>query len=86
MRVSSDSDRQQALEFIRAGDVLVVWKLGRLGRPPAIIGEKLDAIIATLDGGMSKAVVCRNIGVKRTTLIETVAQVGWPGATGMPQR
>ncbi len=57
---------------------------GRIGgRPPVIVGEKLDAIIAALDGGMSKAAVCRNFGVKRTTLIETLARVGWPGT---PQR
>jgi DNA invertase Pin-like site-specific DNA recombinase len=54
---------------------------GRIGgRPMAIIGEKLDAILAALDGGMSKAAVCRNFGVKRTTLIETLARVGWPAA------
>ena len=52
----------------------------RGGRPPAISGEKLDAILAALDGGMSKAAVCRNFGVKRTTLIETLARVGWPAA------
>lgn len=144
------SGLSQALEFVRPGDVLVVWKLDRLGRslshllsivntlkdkrvafrsltegmdtttasgellfhvfgalaqyeraliqervvaglaaakrrgriggrPPAITGEKLDAIIAALDSGMSKAAVCRNFGVKRTTLIETLARVGWPG-------
>lgn len=51
---------------------------GRIGgRPPAIVGEKRDAIIAALDGGMSKAAVCRNFGVKRTTLIETLARIGW---------
>jgi len=27
---------------------------------------------------MSKAAVCRNFGVKRTTLIETLARIGWP--------
>lgn len=60
---------------------------GRIGgRPPAIVGEKLDAIIAALDGGMSKAAVCRNFGVKRTTLIETLARVCWPPAQGTPQR
>ena len=139
----------QALEFVRPGDVLVVWKLDRLGRslshllgivnslkerqvafrsltegmdtttasgellfhvfgalaqyeraliqervvaglaaakrrgrvggrPLALVGEKLDAVIAALEGGMSKAAVCRNFGVKRTTLIETLARVGWP--------
>lgn len=52
---------------------------GRIGgRPPAIVGEKLDAIIAALSGGMSKSAVCRNFGVKRTTLIETLSRVGWP--------
>jgi DNA invertase Pin-like site-specific DNA recombinase len=50
----------------------------RGGRPLAITGEKLDAIIAALDGGMSKAGVCRNFGVRRTTLIETLSRVGWP--------
>ena len=49
------------------------------GRPQAIAGEKLNAIAAALDGGMSKAAVCRNFGVKRTTLIETLARVTWPG-------
>ena len=44
------------------------------GRAPAIVGEKLDAILAALDDGMSKAAVCRNFGVKRTTLIETLAR------------
>jgi DNA invertase Pin-like site-specific DNA recombinase len=139
----------QALDFVRPGDVLVVWKLDRLGRslshllaivntlkergvafrsltegmdtttasgellfhvfgalaqyeraltqervvaglaaarrrgrvggrPPAIAGEKLDAILTALQGGMSKAAVCRNFGVKRTTLIETLARIGWP--------
>ena len=141
----------QALEFVRPGDVLVVWKLDRLGRslshlltivnmlkdkqvafrsltegmdtttasgellfnvfgalaqyeraliqerviaglvaakrrgrvggrPPAIVGEKLDAIIAALNGGMSKAAVCRNFSIKRTTLIDTLARVGWTGS------
>ena len=138
----------QALEFVRDGDVLVVWKLDRLGRslshllsivtmlkdkrvafcsltekldtttpsgeflfqvfgalaqyeraliqervvaglsaarkrgrvggrPQAITGEKLDAIIVALNGGMSKAAVCRNFNVKRTTLIETLLRVNW---------
>lgn len=143
----------QALTFVKAGDVLVVWKLDRLwrslahlliivnalkekqvafrsltegmdtttpsgellfhvfgalaqyeraltkervvaglaaakrrgrigGRPLAIVGEKLDAILAALRGGMSKAAVCRNFGVKRTTLIETLARIGWPADPG----
>ncbi|WP_268802437.1 hypothetical protein [Xylella fastidiosa] len=38
----------------------------------------MHAIITALDYGMSKAAVCRNFGVKHTTLIETLARVGWP--------
>jgi DNA invertase Pin-like site-specific DNA recombinase len=51
---------------------------GRIGgRPLAITGEKLNAIINALQGGMSKSAVCRNFSVKRTTLIETLARVEW---------
>lgn len=52
---------------------------GRVGgRPKAIVGERLDAIVVALNAGMSKAAVCRNFGVKRTTLIETLARISWP--------
>lgn len=44
----------------------------RGGRPLAITGEKLDAIVAALEGGMTKAAICRNFGVKRSTLIDTL--------------
>lgn len=48
---------------------------GRIGgRPHAITGEKLDAIMDAIRSGMSKAAVCRNFGVKRTTLIETLSR------------
>jgi DNA invertase Pin-like site-specific DNA recombinase len=52
---------------------------GRVGgRPAAISGEKLDAVLAALKNGMSKAAVCRNFGVKRTTLLETLARIREP--------
>ena len=55
---------------------------GRIGgRPPAIPPEKLDAIVESLRGGMSKAAVCRTFGVKRTTLIETLRRIGAPELT-----
>ena len=112
----------RALEFVRSGDVLVVWKLDRLGRSLShllaivtslkekrvafrSLTENLDTttpsgeflfqvfgafaqyeraliqerVVAALDGGMSKAAVCRNFNVKRTTLIETLARAGWRG-------
>jgi DNA invertase Pin-like site-specific DNA recombinase len=49
------------------------------GRPLAITGEKLEAIISALNDGMSKAAVCRNFNVKRSTLIDTLARIGWQG-------
>lgn len=56
---------------------------GRIGgRPKAIVGEKLDAIVVALNAGMSKAAVCRNFSVKRTTLIDTLARIGWPASSG----
>lgn len=79
-------ERALTRERVIAG-LAAAKRRGRLGgRPPAIIGEKLDTIVAALNGGMSKAAVCRNFGVKRTTLIETLARVGWPSAEKMPQR
>lgn len=140
----------KALDYVRAGDVLVVWKLDRLGRslshllsiidslkdkqvafrsltegmdttqpsgqllfhvfaalaqyeralirervmaglaaakrrgrtggrPPVITTEKLEAIVEALNGGMSKAAVCRNFEVKRSTLIDTLNRIGWSG-------
>lgn len=74
-------ERSLTQERVMAG-LAAARRRGRVGgRPPAITGEKLDAIISALRSGMSKAAVCRNFGVKRTTLIETLARVGWPELT-----
>ena len=71
-------ERALIQERVVAG-VVAAKRRGRVGgRPPVIVGEKLEAIIAALDGGMSKAAVCRNFGVKRSTLIDTLARVDWP--------
>jgi len=73
-------ERALTRERVIAG-LAAAKRRGRLGgRPLAITGEKLDVILAALDSGMSKAAVCRNFEVKRTTLIETLARVGWHGA------
>ncbi|MDL1945114.1 recombinase family protein [Nitrosomonas eutropha] len=73
-------ERALIQERIVAG-LTAARRRGRIGgRPQAITGEKLDAIIAVLNGGMSKAAVCRNFGVKRTTLIDTLTRVGWPAS------
>jgi DNA invertase Pin-like site-specific DNA recombinase len=79
-------ERALTRERVMAG-LAAAKRRGRCGgRPPAITGEKLDAILAALDGGMSKAAVCRNFGVKRTTLIETLARIGWPGVLAKQAR
>jgi len=53
---------------------------GRIGGRPRAIGlEKLAAILEALDSGLSKAAICRTFGVKRTTLIETLARLGDDG-------
>ncbi len=73
-------ERALIRERIMAGLAAAKRRGRRGGRPPAISGEKLDAILAALDGGMSKAAVCRTFGVKRTTLIETLTRVDPPAA------
>ena len=73
-------ERALTRERVMAGLAAAKRRGRRGGRPLAIAGEKLDAILTALDGGMSKAAVCRNFEVKRTTLIETLARVGWRGA------
>ena len=73
-------------ERVIAG-LIAAKRRGRVGgRPVVITSEKLETIIAALDGGMSKAAVCRNFGVKRTTLIETLARAGWTGSRGNPSQ
>ena len=71
-------ERALIQERIVAGLAAAKRRGKRGGRPLAISKEKLDAIVAALDGGMSKAAACRNFNVKRTTLIETLARSGYP--------
>lgn len=67
-------ERALIQERVKAGLVAARHR-GRIGgRPPAISSEKLEAIREALQGGMSKAAICRTFGVKRTTLLETLAR------------
>jgi DNA invertase Pin-like site-specific DNA recombinase len=48
---------------------------GRIGgRPRAISEEKMEAILEDLRSGTSKAAVCRNFGIKRTTLYDALSR------------
>lgn len=71
-------ERALIKERVTAGLVAARHR-GRIGgRPPAISPEKLQAIVESVRGGMSKAAVCRTFAVKRTTLIETLRRAGAP--------
>jgi DNA invertase Pin-like site-specific DNA recombinase len=54
------------------------------GRPPALDPEKVEQIVAALEGGASKASVCRTFKVPRSTLVDTLARVGWTGPLAPP--
>ncbi len=47
------------------------------GRPLMIDTETFERITAALDGGASKASVCRTFKVPRSTLIGTLDRIGW---------
>ena len=47
------------------------------GRPPTIDAEMMEQIKTALDGGASKASVCRSFKVARSTLIGSLDRVGW---------
>lgn len=79
-------ERALTRERVQAGLAAAQRRGRRGGRPPVIGPEKLEAIVAALDGGASKAAVCRNFGVSRSTLIDTLARSGWTGPGTKPPR
>lgn len=54
------------------------------GRPPTIDPEKVEQIIKALEGGASKASVCRSFKVPRSTLLDTLKRAGWTGPAARP--
>jgi DNA invertase Pin-like site-specific DNA recombinase len=78
-------ERALTKERVIAG-LAAARRRGRVGgRPAAITGEKLEANLEALKGGMSKAAVCRNFSVKRTTLIDTLARIQTSNDVGSVQ-
>ena len=75
-------ERALIRERVIAGLAAAKRRGKRGGRPIAITPEKLEAVIDLLNGGASKAAVCRNFGIARSTLIDTLARVGWSQTTG----
>lgn len=63
-------ERSLIQERVKAGLDAAKRRGRRGGRPPAISKEKMEAITAALDSGMSKAAVCRNfVSVQQTHLV-----------------
>jgi DNA invertase Pin-like site-specific DNA recombinase len=54
------------------------------GRPPTIDLEKVEEIIRALEGGASKASICRSFEVPRSTLLDTLKRAGWTGPVARP--
>jgi DNA invertase Pin-like site-specific DNA recombinase len=70
-------ERSLIQERVQAGLAAARRRGRRGGRPFAIDAEKLGAVITALDGGATKAAVCRTFGIKRSTLIDSLARIGW---------
>jgi DNA invertase Pin-like site-specific DNA recombinase len=83
-------ERSLTQERVRAGLAAARRRGRRGGRPATIDAEKLAAVTTALDGGATKAAVCRTFGIKRSTLIDSLARIGWfagrkgPGGTSDP--
>ena len=67
-------------ERVNAG-LAAAKRRGRIGGRPRSIGEEqIEQIVAALDGGASKASVCRAFKVPRSTLLNNLERIGWKGA------
>ena len=73
-------ERALIQERIQAGLAAARRRGRRGGRPIAIGAEKLAAVTAALEAGATKAAVCRTFGVRRSTLIDALARIGWPAS------
>ena len=77
-------ERALTKERIMAG-LNAARKRGKIGgRPRAISDEKIQAISEAISSGTSKAAICRNFNVKRTTLYDALAKTKIPMADLVP--
>lgn len=70
-------ERALTRERVVAGLAAAKRRGRRGGRPPVIDPEQVEQIAAALNGGASKASVCRTFKVARSTLLDTLERVGW---------
>lgn len=73
----AEFERSLIQERVNAGLESARRRGRRGGRPKVLDQEKLDLIVESLNEGMSKAAVCRNFNVKRSTLIDTLNRIGY---------
>lgn len=73
-------ERTLIRERVTAGLAAAKRRGWRGGRPPTIDLEKAEQIVTALNGGASKASVCRSFQVPRSTLLDTLARIGWMGS------
>ncbi|MCK3146370.1 recombinase family protein, partial [Escherichia coli] len=78
----AEYERTLITERVNAGLAAALRRGRKGGRPPAIDAEKVDQILAALEGGASKASVCRAFSVPRSTLTDTLRRIGWAGPGG----
>ena len=76
----AEYERALITERVNAGLAAARRRGRKGGRPPSIDAEKIDQILAALEGGASKASVCRSFKVPRSTLIDMLKRTGWVGA------
>jgi DNA invertase Pin-like site-specific DNA recombinase len=79
-------ERALIKERVMAGLVAARRRGRKGGRPPALDPEKVEQIIAALEGGTSKASLCRTFKVPRSTLIDTLTRSGWTGTGAGAQK
>ena len=73
-------ERALIRERVNAG-LASARRRGRIGgRPRSLDKEQIEQIVAALDGGASKASVCRAFKVPRSTLLNNLDRIGWKGA------
>ena len=70
-------ERALTRERVMAGLAAAKRRGRQGGRPPMINTETLERITTALDGGASKVSACRTFKVPRSTLIGTLARIGW---------
>jgi len=75
----AEYERALIAERVKAGLAAARRRGRKGGRRPSVDAERVDQIVAALEGGASKASVCRTFKVPRSTLIDTLRRAGWTG-------